>query len=112
MERQPQGQRGVERDGLVGVLSPVRDSGLPTRELKRAGRMRGLVPTMRSRQRPRLPEIYGRRAGMGAFMTMASWAIGMAANTGPNPESRRMHRERLLRKWQQFSFEIIRETTP
>jgi hypothetical protein len=48
------------------------------------------------------------RAGVGTFMTMAEYAIRLAASTEPNPDIRRTKRRDLTQKWRQYSRKIIK----
>jgi|GEM_PF-3073168 len=48
------------------------------------------------------------RAGVGTFMTMAEYAIRLAASTEPNPDIRRTKRRDLTKKWREYSRKIIK----
>lgn len=51
-------------------------------------------------------EAYSSRTGLITTLTMARWAIHMAARTEPNPRVRRARENILLDRWRRFSGDL------
>jgi hypothetical protein len=61
------------------------------------------------RQRERLrQDIEESRAGVPTFMTMAEYAIRLAASTEPNPDIRRTKRRDLVRHWRTYQRKLFK----